>query len=248
MARYLPKYLVQAVMGAAGSGSLTAAILWLFVHLAFWPTFGVVFALYLIPGLVRAVRAAGRERGFNRAMQDRNRQEAEEAQWPRRQLTLPDGYEVEFRRKPDGEVVFSFLSRVDNLIAIGVSSRAELELTKAQLRESESDFWCPGEVEAARREVEFEDMRIDEQGHEIRTVMHKGTPVTFIRESDGEINMTHPRRGQDGVQRRTMDALQDGLTDELAPLDLTKAQLRRGEEPWYPELAHEAHEALNRRR
>lgn len=91
-------------------------------------------------------------------------------------------------------------------------------------------------------------MRVDEQGHEIRTVIHTGTPVTFIRGSDGQITMSHPRRGQDGGQRRTIDVLRDGLTDELAPLALTKAQLQRGEKPCYPELAHEAHEALNRRR
>ena len=84
--------------------------------------------------------AAGRERDVDRAVRERNRQEAEESEWPRRQLTLSDGDEVEFR----------FLSPKDNLIAVGVLSRAKLALTKAQLRGSETGFWCPGEVEAAR--------------------------------------------------------------------------------------------------
>ena len=44
----------------------------------------------------------------------------------------------------------AFLSPIDNLIAVGVLSRAKLALTKAQLRGSETGFWCPGEVEAAR--------------------------------------------------------------------------------------------------
>lgn len=58
---------------------------------------------------------------------------AERKNWPRRQLTLPDGWRMEYMRKPDGQVVFRFLDQFDpSDSAAGL--RPKLELTKAQQR------------------------------------------------------------------------------------------------------------------
>ena len=244
MTRYFPKYFVQAVMGAAGSGSLTAAILWFFVHLPFWPTFGVVFALYLIAGLVRAVSGTSREREFDLAARERNRQETERAGWPSRQLTLSDGLKVEFRRKPDGAVHIRFAQGVDYITANAWSRRLPLELTKVQLRESESDLWYPNEVDAAWWENDLEDKRTDEHGRDVRSLIVQKALVTFTRESDG-VTLTRRSPGKDQVPAGYWEASDFGLIDLVAPLELTKLQLRRGEVPWYPAHVEEAKKALN---
>lgn len=168
---------------------------------------------------------------------------ADQKNWLRRRLTLPDGWRIEYMRKPDGQVVVQFLDQFDpSGYAAGL--RAKLELTKAQLRAGESDLWCPEEDAAARHEIELEEKLVDDDGRPMRIVIQAGEPVTFVRQADG--NVTMHRAGQ-GVEGRTnLEKLTEGLATELAPLELTKAQLRKGEELWFPELKEEAQAWLAR--
>lgn len=169
---------------------------------------------------------------------------ADQKNWPRRRMTLPDGWRIEYMRNPDGQVVFQFLDEFDHASGYAAGLWAKLELTKAQLRAGESDLWCPEEVAAARHEIELEEKLVDDEGRPIRIVIQAGEPVTFVRQEDG--NVTMHRAGQ-GVEGRTnLEKLIEGLATDLAPMELTKAQLRKSEELWFPELEEEAQAWLAR--
>ena len=150
---------------------------------------------------------------------------------------------VTFQRREDGEVLFDLEGPRNNWITAGaVTRQGYLELTKQQLL-SGREVWCPELVDEVRRQLAVEAATRDESGREIRAVVSNGEVFTFVLQDDGTISVER----DPGLQpENALQGLKAHLDAELAPMLLTKLQLRRGEPVWYPDLEEQGRSELSR--